>query len=212
MHGDGVTMRFRFASNILAPLATVATVAACAGTVPPPETPKKCPPQSVVLSLLASPSINPTPNGSPRPVVVRVYQLKNDARMYNAAFEDVWHDDKTALGDDIVKMDEVQLYPASRQDVKFERSEPVQHVAAVALFQEPKGRSWVSVFDLPPPPEPGKCDKQACTPEDDDDDCVTRASDTGHYSFWIDGSKVDDGVEHLDDFPKVGPMTKKRGT
>jgi type VI secretion system protein VasD len=200
-----MTRRFAFAA------ATWVALAACAGAAPPPETPKKCPPQSVILSLLASSSINPTPNGAPRPVVVRVYQLKNDARLYNASFEDVWHDDKTALGDDVVKMDEVQLYPASRLDVKFERSEPVQHVAAVALFQEPKGHSWFSIFDLPPPPEPGKCDKQACSPEDDDDDCATRASDTGHYSFWVDGSKVDDGVEHLDDFQKVGPMTKKRG-
>ncbi len=202
----------RSLSTSFAAFVSLAVLAACAGTVPPPEAPKKCPPQTVTLSLLASPTINPTSTGSPRPVVVRVYQLKNDARLYNAAFEDVWHDDKTALADDVVKVDEVQLYPASRQDVKFERAEPVQHVAAVALFQEPKGRSWFSVFDLPPPPDPGKCDKQACTPEDDDDDCEARASDTGHYSFWLDGSKVDDGVEHLDDFQKVGPMTATKAT
>lgn len=196
----------------LASLPALVTFVACAGAVPPPEAPKKCPPQTVTLSLLASPSINPTSNGAARPVVVRVYQLKNDSRLFNAAFEDVWHDDKTTLGDDIVKIDEVEVYPATRADVKFERTEPVQHVAAVALFQEPKGRSWFSIFDLPPPPEPGKCDKAACSSDEDDDDCETRASDTGHYSFWIDGSKVDDGVEHLDDFQKVGPMTKKRGS
>jgi type VI secretion system protein VasD len=192
-------------------LASFVALVACPGTAPPPATPKKCPPQTVTLSLLASASINPTSNGSPRPVVVRVYQLKNDERLYNAAFEQVWHDDKTSLGDDVVKVDEVEIYPGTRADVKFERSEAVQHVAAVALFQDPKGRSWFSIFDLPPPPEDGKCDKQACTPDDDDDDCLTRASDTGHYSFWLDGSKVDDGVEHIDDFQKVGPMTKKKG-
>jgi type VI secretion system protein VasD len=185
---------------------------ACGGVTPAPEVPKKCPPQSVVVSLLASPSVNPTPNGAPRPVVVRIYQLKNDSRLYNASFDKVWHDDKNALGDDVAKMDEVEVYPGSRLDVKFERTESVQHIAAVALFQEPKGRSWFSSFDLPPPPEAGKCDAQACSAEDDeDDDCATRAAGTGHYSFWIDGSKVDDGIEHLDEFQKVGPMTKKRG-
>jgi type VI secretion system protein VasD len=196
-----VTRRFAVLATILV---------ACAGTTPPPETPKACPPQHVTVSLLAASAINPTPTGAPRPVVVRIYQLKNDARLYNAAFEQVWHDDKTALGDDVVKVDEVELYPGTRQDVKFDRSEPVQHLAAVALFQEPKGRSWFSMFDLPPPPEAGKCDQRACS-ADDDDDCATRASDTGHYSFWLEGSKVDDGVEHLDEFPKVGPMIKKRG-
>ncbi len=201
-----------FASLAGALAAGLTLVSACAETIPPPATPKKCPPMNVTLSLLASPAINLTPTGSPRPVVVRVYQLKNDSRLYNASFEDVWHDDKTSLGDDVVKVDEVEIYPATRADVKFERTEPVAHVAVVAIFQEPKGRSWFSIFDLPPPPEDGKCDKAACSPEGDDDDCETRASDTGQYSFWIDGSKVDDGVEHIDDFQKVGPMTKKRGT
>jgi type VI secretion system protein VasD len=197
----------------LSALALALVLLACGGATPPPELPKKCPPQTVTVSLLAAASVNPTPNGAPRPVVVRIYQLKNDARLYNASFEQIWHDDKNALGEDVAKVDEVEIYPGTRLDVKFDRSEPVQHLAAVALFQEPKGRSWFSSFDLPPPPEPGKCDAQACSEDDDEDEdeCATRAAGTGHYSFWLDGSKVDDGVEHLEEFPKVGPMTKKRG-
>jgi hypothetical protein len=81
--------------------------------------------------------------------------------------------------------------------------------SADTKFQDPKGRSWFSSFDLPPPPEPGKCNEQAC--DEDDEDCATRAAQASHYAFWLDGSKLDDGVEHLEEFPKPGPMNKKRG-
>ena len=181
----------------------------CAGATPAPQAPKSCAQQAVTISILSSQAINPTPAGQPRPVVVRVYQLKNDARLYNAQFEQIWHDDKVTLGEDLVNVDEVTLYPATRVDVKFDRPPLVEHVAAIALFQDPKGRSWFSSFDLPSPPEAGKCDESACDGPDDDD-CKARMALTPHYAFWIDGSKVDDGVEHLDDFPAAGPM-KKRG-
>jgi predicted component of type VI protein secretion system len=138
--------------------------------------------------------------------VVRIYQLKDDARLYNASFEQMWHSDKATLGEDIVKADELQAYPATRTDIRFERAEPVQHIVAVALVQEPKGHSWFCSFDLPPPPEAGKCSGEAC--QEDDEECVTRAAATPHYAFWIDGSTIDDGIEHLEEFPRPGGMPR----
>ena len=171
---------------------------------PPPAVPEKCPPQTISLSFLASKRINPTPEGQPRPVVVRLYELKQDARLLNATFEQVWHEDKATLADDLVKVTEVQVYPAQRADLKVDRTDPVNHLAAVALFQSPKGRSWLSLVDLPPIPEAGKCGAAACT--DDDEDCLNVSVQNPRFVFWIDDSKIDDGIEHSDDFPTVGPM------
>ncbi|WP_394822138.1 type VI secretion system lipoprotein TssJ [Pendulispora albinea] len=171
---------------------------------PPPAAPAKCEPQHITVSVLASPMINPTDEGSARPVVVRVYQLKGDTRLYNATFEQIWHEDKTTLADDLVKVDEVQAYPATRKDLKFDRAEGVEYVAAVALFHNPKGKTWYTTFDLPPLPEPGKCN--TC----EDEDCTERPVQNAELAYWIDGSKVDDGVDHLDQFPAAGgPMKKK---
>ena len=198
-----MTPRIEVVSALVLSLAALS----CAGAPPPVQAPAKCPPQNVTVSLLASPTINPTSQGETRPVVIRVYQLKSDARFYNASFDKIWNDDKAALGEDLFKVEEVQLYPATRVDLKFDRVEAVQHVAAVALFQTPKGKSWFSSIDLPPVPEGGSCGVQVCDGEDDD--CAPVNLQTPHFSFWIDGSKVDDGVEHNEDFPKPGPMRKK---
>lgn len=190
-------------------LAALLAAAACAGTTPEAKAPEKCPDQTVTVSILASPSVNPTPNGQPRAIVVRVYQLKNDARLFNATFDQVWKADKDTLGDDVVKTDEMLVYPATRADLTFTRPEAVQHIAVVALFQNPQGRSWFTSMDLPPVPEAGKCGPKACDSEDED--CSARSVAAPRLPFWLDASKVDDGVEHLDDFPKPGPMKGKKG-
>ena len=186
----------------------VATVTcACAATAPVAKAPEKCPPQSITVSVLSSSAINRTPEGEPRPVVVRLYQLKSDARLYNASFDRVWKEDKATLADDLVASQEVEVYPGTRTDVKFERPPTVNHVAGVALFSNPAGRAWFASLDLPPVPEAGKCG--AACPKGDED-CESANVLTPHFVYYVDGSKIDDGVEHLDDYPTQGRMRAKR--
>ncbi len=88
-------------------------LAACASAPPPvARAPEKCGPQTLTVQLLASPITNPSPQGDPLSVVVRVYQLKSDARLLSASFDAVWNDAKTTLADDLVKVDEAIAYPS----------------------------------------------------------------------------------------------------
>ena len=188
-------------------LGTFALLAACGGSTPPAKAPGKCAPQNITVSILSSPAINRSPEGEPRPVVVRLYQLKAEPRLYNASFEQIWKEDKGTLADDLVSAQDVQVYPGMRTDVKFVRPPTVNHVAAVALFSSPAGRAWFSSLDLPPTPEDGKCGPEACAPGDEE--CANASFQNPHIVYWVDGSKIDDGVEHLDDFPAPGKMKAK---
>ena len=108
----------------VAGLALVLPSVACGPTQAlTPREPTRCTFQNVDLTIVASKSINPTTTGEPRPVVVRVYQLKNDVRIRNVDFEEVWLRDKAALGDDLVQVGEVPIYPFSRTEVRFQRDE-----------------------------------------------------------------------------------------
>lgn len=182
-------------------------VSACGGSTPAAKAPEKCPAQAITVSVLSSPAINRTPQGEPRPVVVRLYQLKGDARLYNASFDRIWKEDKATLADDLVASQEVEVYPGTRTDVKFERAPTVNHVAGVALFSNPTGHAWFASLDLPPVPEPGKCGA-ACAPGDEE--CESAKVQTPHFIYYVDGSKIDDGVEQLDDYPKPGKMKGKK--
>ena len=197
--------------NRILTLAAVASLAllvvSCGGEIPAAKAPEKCPAQSITVSVLSSNAINRTEAGEPRPVVVRLYQLKADTRLYNASFDKVWKDDKATLADDVVAQQELEIYPGTRTDVKFERPPTVNHVAGVALFSNPAGRAWFASLDLPPVPEPGKCGA-ACPPGDED--CEAANILTPHFIYYVDGSKIDDGVEHMDDYPQTGKMKAKK--
>jgi type VI secretion system protein VasD len=183
----------------------VSIMASCAQREIVVQAPKQCELQVVTLTVLASPFINPTDQGAARPVQLRIYQLKSTIRMENASFESIWKKDKDTLQDDLVKVDELSIYPDSRTDVKFERNKDALDVVAVALFRNPKGRSWYTIFELPPDPGKGACGLNVDCPEGGQ--CDTGPVLNPRYSVWIEQSRVDVGDDHLDDYPEDGGRT-----
>ncbi len=175
---------------LLAPAAGILSCFGAPAAAPPVA---KCDMQTVSMSIIASPTINPTVEGEARPVQFRIYQLKDDVRFQSADFEAVWRDDAKVLATDIVKRDELFVYPATRTDLKFDRNPAALHVVGVALFRNPKGRSWYVSFDLPPPPGKGDCRVPGC----EGPDCGPNPNPK--FSVWVDETRVDDGAGHLDD-------------
>lgn len=178
---------------------STATLGACSKSTPPVREPDPCKLQLVTVSIIASPDINRAENGEARPVQIRLYQLASDIRLENAAFDEIWKKDADTLKDDLIKVEELPIYPDSRSDVEFERDTKAQVVAPVALFREPRGRSWYTTFDLPPPPADGQCAALCKGPE-----CDGGSQLTPHYYIWLDESRVDDGADHADDKPRGG--------
>jgi type VI secretion system protein VasD len=187
---------------------TLGALEACGQTIVPVKEPDNCKLQVVNLAILASPRINLANNGEARPVQVRIYQLATDVRLNNASFEQVWKDDKNTLKDDLIKVEELSVYPDSRTDIKFERDEKAQMLAAVALFRTPKGRSWYTVLELPPAPGKGAC--TANCPSGDCADAGTTPQLNPHFVIWVDGSKIDEGSDRLEDYPEVGRRQEVR--
>jgi type VI secretion system protein VasD len=188
--------------GLAAAVAVGAIGVACSSSPVVVQPPKSCTLQIVGMTVIASPKINPEEDGSPRPVQVRIYQLKADARFLNASFEEIWKDDKGTLQDDLTKVQEFSVFPDTRSEVKFERDESALYVVVVALFRSPKGHNWLTEFELPPPPGKGNCmfpDPKCAGP-----DCQKEAGPpplAPHFAVWIDENRVDDGADHLDDYP-----------
>jgi type VI secretion system protein VasD len=188
------------AARILAGLLTVSGAVSCSTPQAPAKEAGKCTLQVVSAGIISSPYINPTEAGEPRPVQVRVYQLKGDTRFQNATFEEIWKKDKDTLQDDLVKVDELSVFPNTRTQVKFERDESAQFMIVAALFRSPKGKSWFTSFEYPPSPAKGECGAPACTTGD----CDAAAGPVSNPQFfiWIDDTRVEDGIEHAGDFPQ----------
>jgi type VI secretion system protein VasD len=174
-----------------------------AGCVPPaPQVPKACDVQMVTLNIYAADNINPNERGNPRPVVVKLYQLKNDVRMENATYDEILLKDKETLGDDMAKVDEVSVFPNDLVQVKFERVKEASVLAGVALFHGPKGNSWKTFYAFPPIPAQAQ-------------GCGAAAGDAGAPSadpktaFFIESTKIDNGAQFDESmFPNANPIRK----
>jgi type VI secretion system protein VasD len=177
----------------------IAGLGACGSTPAVVKEPEPCELQMVTVAVIAAPRINPTDGGEPRPVQLRLYQLKNDVRLLNASFEEVWKKDAEVLQEDLVKVDQFPVYPDSRTEVKFERDEAAQYLVAAALFSRPRGRSWFVSFEYPPAPAEGQCGTKG---ECEGDDCEKGPVLDPRFYIWVEGSRVEDGIEHADDYPK----------
>ncbi len=160
--------------------------AGCSST-PPPEPPPPCDVQVVTLDIYAADNINPNENGNPRPVVVRLYQLKNDVRMENATYDQILLKDKETLEDDIAKVDEISVFPNDLVEVKFERIKDASHLAGVALFHSPKGQSWKTFYEFPLPPGEAQCGGRG-------EDAGPPVADP-RAAFFIESTKIDNGAQ-----------------
>lgn len=180
--------------------APFAAGAGCTTVNVPAQDPKPCDVQTVTLDLLAADNINPNENGNPRPVVVRLYQLKNDTRLLNASYDDVLLRDKEVLAEDIMKADEVEVFPNDHVQVKFERIKEAAFLAGVALFHGPKGQSWKTFFEFPLPPGESKCAQRG--------DGGPGVADV-RTAFFLESTKIDNGSQFDESmFPNAVPIRK----
>ena len=153
---------------------------ACSSSPPPPaeapKPPEKCVEPRPRITIAASEQVNSSPDGRGLPVQVRLYQLKSEAKLLNAFFEEVWKDDAKTLAEDLLGTREVTVFPGKNQEIDLEPIPEARVLSAVALFREPRGRDWFVNYDLPvakaeppcPPAEP-------------------------RISIWLDRMKIQDG-------------------
>jgi len=176
-----------------------------AGCSPPPAVaPKPCDIQIVTLNLYAADNINPNEKGNPRPVVIRLYQLRNDVRMENATYDEILLKDKETLQDDLLKMDEVSIFPNDLVQVKFERIKEASVLAGVALFHSPKGTSWKTYYAFPPLPS----DAAACGTRGSDAGAAKGESDP-KTAFFVESTKIDNGSQFDESmFPNATSIRK----
>jgi type VI secretion system protein VasD len=192
------------APRLAATLLAVTAFASLGATCAPPaavEPPPPCDVQIVTLNIFAGDNINPNENGNPRPVVVQLYQLKNEVRMENATYDQILQNAKGTLEDDLLKVDELSIYPNDLVEVKFERLKEASVLAGVALFRGPKGSSWKTFYQFPLRPGEVACGGR--------ENKGAKAEADPHTAFFIDGAKIDNGSQFDETmFPNANPVRK----
>lgn len=134
---------------------------ACSHAPPPPPVAAPAPapckgPEPLRLGLTASARLNPGEKGEALATVLRLYQLKEIAKLTGVSFDDLLDHDKDALGEDFLAVQEITINPGETLEPPLARNPDAGYLLAVALFRQPAGTTWKVVRKLPPP-NPDHC-------------------------------------------------------
>lgn len=119
--------------------------------------PQKCETQKVEVVLTTSDRLNLDDEGRSLPTVFRLYQLKGTAKLENAEFEDLWRRDKEVLGEELLSVEELTLYPSKQVTREVTRDPKATHLVGMAVFRRPAGTSWRNQYLLPKAPLESEC-------------------------------------------------------
>ena len=91
--------------------------------------------------------------GRAAPIVVRIYELKNDGAFEAADFFTLQTQDKTVLADDVAKRDELQLRPGEHQTLVRRPDSATKTIGVIAAYRDLPNAVWRAVYAMPAVPD-----------------------------------------------------------
>lgn len=139
-----------FTVKALLALALITYLSACGSKPPPTEIEIKPAAQGATIDLIAvaSPLINPGPDGVPSPVVMRIYQLNGETNFANGSFRQLWEEDEKTLGTTMLAKTEIYLTPGGVQRIKANLIEGTTIVAVVVGYRSFEDAKWRAMVGL----------------------------------------------------------------
>lgn len=118
-------------------LASGLALTACKSAPPPP--PK---PHTVKLTVSASADANPDAQNRPSPIVVRIYQLKDDAAFKDADFFALYDKEQATLAAALISREEFEVAPGAQKIVDYQLSLDTRFVGAAAAYRDIRNAAW----------------------------------------------------------------------
>jgi type VI secretion system protein VasD len=104
--------------------------------------PPKVIPVKVSLTFMASQDVNPNAENRPSPVVVRMYQLKDDAAFKGADYFALFDKEQATLGAALVSREEYELLPGEHRTLDLQLSPDAHFLGVVAAYRDIRNAAW----------------------------------------------------------------------
>ncbi|AVT12420.1 type VI secretion system lipoprotein TssJ [Paracidovorax oryzae] len=113
----------------------------------PQEAPTAVPP--AVFEIVADPGVNPDIHGTPKPILLRIYELRAAAAFDRASYLDLQDKDEAQLGADFVRREEILLQPGERRTIERKGSADVRTFAVFAGYRDLERSTWRATAGAP---------------------------------------------------------------
>lgn len=128
-------------ASALATLCTLA-LAACGGAKP-------IKPTEAHAQLIVSSDANPDSTGRASPIVVRLFQLRNDGEFATADFFALYDKEKETLGASYISREEYVLNPGETRALEVAVNPEARFIGALAAYRDIRSAQWRAVTRPP---------------------------------------------------------------
>lgn len=106
-------------------------------------------PRPLLVTLSAGELLNATESGESLSLVVRLYQLRNEAGFSTLPYAHIGNEEreKTVIADDLVAVRELTLIPGKTYQLEEQVKPDVKVIGVVALFRDPAPNRWKLAFN-----------------------------------------------------------------
>ena len=115
----------------------------CAGDPPIEEPP--LPPTLVDLQINPAADLNADINGNGAPVMLRIYELREQSNFKSSDFFALFNDDKATLGADLVRKQELLLQPGEAKKLNIQPDDDVRALGLFAGFRQLDTAQWRAI-------------------------------------------------------------------
>jgi type VI secretion system protein VasD len=104
---------------------------------------------NVTGSVEASASVNPDPNGRPSPLALKIFQLRSLDKFESAGFFSLFDEAETALGADLLGVDELTLAPGQSTQYAAEFNPQTRFVGVIGAYRDINQANWRAAVAMP---------------------------------------------------------------
>ncbi|MEO7206403.1 MAG: type VI secretion system lipoprotein TssJ [Steroidobacteraceae bacterium] len=105
---------------------------------------KSAPPKPRVLKLSVAVSADANPDGQnrPSPIVIRIYQLKDDSAFKDADFFALYDKEQATLAASLLSRQEFEVAPGAQKVVDYQLSPDARFVGVAAAYRNIRDATW----------------------------------------------------------------------
>jgi len=107
-------------------------------------------PPSTDLRINVAENVNPDITGRPSPVVMKVFELSSRTIFDTQDFFSLYDEPELILGPDLLKKDELELQPDSKQKYMMKLNRNTRYVGLIVAYRDIDKARWRSVIEVDP--------------------------------------------------------------
>lgn len=113
-----------------------------------PEKPAPVPPTLVNLQINSASLINPDASGKASPVMLRIYELREQSNFAGADFFTLFEKEQATLAADLARKQELWIRPGERKTLQIEPAADARMLGFFAAFRKLDNAQWRGVAPL----------------------------------------------------------------